>query len=52
MEDCTSELLKQHFNATAESRKAFTECEANEKLHRAIKSKLCPTTSLTYELGG
>ena len=38
-------------NAIAESRKAFIECEANEKLRRAIKSKLRPTTSLIYELG-
>ena len=51
MEDSTNELLKRHLNAIAESRKAFIECEANEKLRRAIKSKLWPTTSLIYELG-
>ena len=51
MEDSTSELLKQHLNTIAESRKAFVECEDNEKLHRAIKSKLHPTASSIYELG-
>ena len=51
MEDSTSKLLKRHLNAIAEFRKAFIECEANEKLHRAIKSKLHPTTTLIYELG-
>ena len=32
MEDSTSKLLKRHLNAIAESRKAFIECEVNEKL--------------------
>ena len=32
MEDSTNKLLKRHLNAIAESRKAFIECEANEKL--------------------
>ena len=50
-EDSPSELLKRHLNAIAESRKAFIECEANEKLRRAIRSKLRPTTSLIYETG-
>ena len=50
MEDSTSELLKQHLNATVESRKAFIECEANENLSRAIKLKLRPTTTLICEL--
>ena len=50
MEDSTSELLK-HLDAIAETRKAFTACEANENLRRAIKSNLGPTTSLIYELG-
>ena len=44
MEDSSSELLRQHLNGTAESRKAFIECEAYEKLQRAIKSKLRPPT--------
>ena len=51
MEDSSSELLRQHLNGIAESRKAFIECEANEKLQRAIKSKLRPPTCLIYELG-
>ena len=50
MEDGTRKLLKRHLKAIAESRKAFIECEANEKLRRAIKSKLRSTTSLIYEL--
>ena len=51
MEDSTSKLLKLHLNAIAKSTNAFIECEANEKLCRAIKSKLRQTTSLIYELG-
>ena len=51
MGDSTSELLKQHLDAIAETRKAFIACEANENLRRAIKSNLGPTTSLIYELG-
>ena len=48
MENTTSELLRRQ---KQESRKAFIECETNEKLRRAIKSKLRPTTSLIYEFG-
>ena len=52
MENTTSELLRRHLSAVAETRKAFIECETNEKLRRAIKSKLRPTTSMIYMNSG
>ena len=40
MEGSTSELLRSHFNAISDSRRVFVECEGNEELQRAIRSKL------------
>ena len=51
MEESTSDLLRKHLNATSESRKAFLECEANEKFRRAIRSKVRPANSLIFQPG-
>ena len=52
MEDLThSQLVLKHLNAMHAVRKAFTEAEANGKLHRALKSKGRVTTGLVYDLG-
>ena len=50
MEESANELLKKHLNVTAELRKAFIKFEANQKLHKAIKSELRSSTSLICEL--
>ena len=50
MEESASDLSK-HLNATSESRKAFLECGANEKLRRAIRSKVQPANSLVFQPG-
>ena len=51
MEGSTSELLRSHFNAISDSRRVFIECEGNEELQRAIRSKLQRATCLIYGAG-
>lgn len=48
MEGSTRELLRSHFNAISDSRRVFIECEGNEELQRAIRSKLQRATCLIY----
>ena len=50
MEESTNNLLKRHLNTITKSRKTFAECESNEKLGRAIRSKSRLATSFTHEL--
>ena len=51
MEENTNELLKKHLNIIAELIKVnLYQVEADEKLGRAIRSKLRPATNLIYEL--
>ena len=47
----SSQLIAQHLNAMHASRKAFIECEASDKLRRALKSKTRPATSKYYHNG-
>ena len=47
MEETSRELLRKHMNVMYDSQKAFTESESNQKLGRAIWSKLQSATSLT-----
>ena len=52
MEDITpSQLVLKHLNAMHAARKAFTEVESHEKLHRALNSKTRVVTGLMYDLG-
>ena len=49
MEESKSDLLSKHLNATLKSNKTFLECEANEKLRRAIHSNVQPANSLIFQ---
>ena len=52
MEDITpSQLVLKQLNAMHAARKAFTEVESHEKLHRALNSKTRVATGLMYDLG-
>ena len=51
IEESASDLLRKHLNAMSEFQKAFLECEANEKLRRAIRSKVRPANILIFQPG-
>ena len=51
MKESASDLLRKHLNAMSESRKAFIEREAKEKLLQAIHSKVRPAKSLILQPG-
>ena len=47
----SSQLIASHLNAMHASRKAFVECEASEKLRRALRSKTRSATTKNYHNG-
>ena len=47
----SSELILQHLDAMQRARKAFIECEASEKIKRALRSKTRSVTGIKYEVG-
>ena len=53
MEQSASDLLRKHLHAMSESRMLCQnlECEANEKLRRAIRSQVTPANSLIFQPG-
>ena len=51
MKESASDLLRKHLNAMSESRKAFLEREAKEKVSQAIHSKVRPANSSILQPG-
>ena len=47
----SSELIARHLNAMHVAKKAFVECEASNKLRRALRSKIQTATSKVYHNG-
>ena len=47
----SSQLIASHLNAMHSSRKAFVECEASDKLRRALKSKTRSSTTKNFHNG-